>query len=93
MPYYPGFRYHYFYLVHYSSLLVNCLGKYPKCEYHIIYIYNSHNRRFLLSPQNRNEGFEENGECLAVSCFKFRHNDDPRSEHNSRVSKGEEFLI
>lgn len=46
-----------------------------------------------MSLQNRHEGFEENGEHLAIPCFKFRYNDDPRFEHNSRVSEGEEFLV
>lgn len=39
------------------------------------------------------KGFEENGEYLAISCFKFCYNDDPRFEHNSRVSEGEELFV
>lgn len=46
---------------------------------------------FFISLQNRNEGFKENGECLTVSCFEFRHNNDSRFEHDSCVSKGEKF--
>lgn len=46
-----------------------------------------------MSLQNRHEGFEENGEHLAIPCFKFRYNDNSRFEHNSRVSEGEEFLV
>lgn len=48
---------------------------------------------FYISLQNRDEGFEENGQHHAVSRFKFCYNDDTRLEYHSRLSEGEELFV
>lgn len=82
-----------------SSSLANSLGKYHYTYVYIIYyrfIYDREKKLLTVLfsfSQDRHEGFEENGERLAISRCEFRHNDHAWFEHDSRVSKGKEFSL